>query len=140
MRYGPAFKAAKKMRTPFAYAAIAGCCFALHNAVIILADRAGMPLWLAVLLSFVIVGGTGYLLHSVFTFRRPLAPITFVRYVIAMVANIPLAFVIIWFWHQHIGLPMVLASPLASVCMLALNFLLGRWAIVMPNRWMMTKS
>lgn len=127
------------VRTPFAYVVIAGICIVLHNAVIILADRAGMQLWLAVLLSFCLVAGTGYLLHSVFTFRRPLAPITFARYVIAMVANIPLAFVTIWFWHLQIGLPMVLASPLASVCMLALNFLLGRWAIVMPNRWM-TKS
>ena len=124
------------MRTPFAYVVIAGICIVLHNAVIILADRAGMPLWLAVLMSFCLVAGTGYVLHSVFTFRRPLAPVTFVRYVIAMVANIPLAFVTIWFWHQQVGLPMVFASPLASVCMLALNFLLGRWAIVSPSRWM----
>ncbi|TPJ28680.1 GtrA family protein [Mesorhizobium sp. B2-8-3] len=124
------------VRTPLAYVLIAGICIALHNAVIILADRAGIPLWLAVLLSFCVVAGTGYVLHSVFTFRRPLASTALVRYVVAMLANIPLAFVTIWFWHQQVGLPMVFASPLASVCMLALNFLLGRWAIASPNRWM----
>ncbi|OBQ80358.1 GtrA family protein [Mesorhizobium sp. WSM3873] len=124
------------VRTPFAYMVIAGICIALHNVVIILSDRVGIRLGLAVLLSFCVVASTGYVLHSVFTFRRPLAPITFARYVIAMVANIPLAFVTIWFWHQQAGLPMVFASPLASVCMLALNFLLGRWAIATPNRWM----
>ena len=123
------------VRTPFAYLAIAGICIVLHNAVIILADAAGIALWLAVLLSFCVVAGTGYVLHSVFTFRRPLAAAAFVRYVIAMIANIPLAFFTIWFWHQQVGLPMVFASPLASVCMLGLNFLLGRWAIVTPSRW-----
>ena len=124
------------VRTPIAYLAVAGFCIALHNAVIILADSAGMPLWLAVLLSFGLVAGAGYVLHSLFTFRQPLAPIAFARYVIAMSANIPLAFVTIWFWQQLVGLPMAFAAPVASVCMLALNFLLGRWAIVTPNRWM----
>lgn len=123
------------VRTPLAYVAVAGLCITLHNAVIILVDSVGMPLWFAVLLSFGIVASVGYVLHGLFTFRQPLAPIGLVRYIIAMSANIPFAFVATWFWHEQVDLPMAFAAPIASVCMLALNFLLGRWAIVAPTHW-----
>lgn len=122
------------LRTSFAYIAIAGICLVLHNAVLIGADHAGLALWLAVLLSFCIVAAVGYVLHTVFTFRSPPGLKAFGRYAIAMSANIPLAFVATWFWHDKAGLPMTLAAPLASICMLALNFVLGRWAIAAKTR------
>lgn len=121
-------------RTSFAYIAIAGICLALHNAVLILSDHAGLALWLAVLLSFGIVATVGYVLHTIFTFHSQPGVKAFGRYVIAMSANIPLAFVATWFWHDKAGLPMTLAAPIASICMLALNFVLGRWAIVPKTR------
>ncbi len=117
------------LRLPFAYVANASACVLLHNTLIIAADAVGSPLWLAVLLSFCVVTATGYVLHSLFTFRRPLAAVGFARYAFAMSANIPLAFLTIWFWHEQFGLSMVLAAPLASVCMMAANFALGFWAI-----------
>ena len=115
--------------THLAYLAIAGLCLVLHNAVMILADSVAMPLWLAVLASFATVATVGYLLHARFTFRHAPATATFARYVIAMLANLPLAFVTTWFWHDRVGLPMPVAAPMASVCMLAVNFVLSRWAI-----------
>lgn len=122
------------LKTSFAYVAVAGACILLHNAVIIAADALGSPLWLAVLLSFAIVAAAGYLLHSRFTFRRPLGMIAFARYGLAMSFNIPLAFVTTWLWHEQAGLPMPLAAPLASLCMLAANFALGSWALS-PSQW-----
>ena len=120
-------------RTPFAYVAVAGVCVVLHNAVLIIGDFLGVPLWLGVMISFGIVASVGYVLHGLFTFRQPLAVRRLAKYAVAMSANIPLAFVTTWFWNRVVGLPMALAAPLASVCMLAVNFVLGRWAITAPS-------
>ena len=116
-------------RTTMVYGAVAGLCLLLHNATIILADRAGAPLLAAVLLSFVLVALTGYALHSRLTFRRPMRLRALLRYGLAMSANVPLAFVTTWVWHTPVGLPMIWAAPLASGCMVAVNFALSRWAI-----------
>ena len=121
------------MRTPAAYIAVAGLCIIVHNLVLIVGDSLGLPLWQTVLLSFVLVATLGYMLHGLFTFRQPLAMRRLVRYAAAMSANIPLAFVTTWFWHDAVGLAMALAAPIASGCMLALNFVLGRWAIAAPK-------
>lgn len=117
------------IRTSSTYIAVAAFCFILHNIAMIVADKAGAPLWLAVLLSFGLVAVSGYILHSIFTFRRSLALSGLAKYAAAMSANIPLAFIFTGFFYEWIGLPMALAAPLASICMLAINFLLSRWAI-----------
>ena len=122
------------VRKSFTYLAVTGLCLALHNGVLIGADTAHSPLWLAILLSYSVVVVTGYVLHSLFTFRQPIGLMPFARYAFAMSANIPLAFVTTWFWHEGIGLPMVLAAPTASVCMLAINFVLARWAVTNPAK------
>jgi putative flippase GtrA len=121
-------------RLPLAYVAVAGSCLVLHNVILITADFAGLPLGVAVLLSFTAVAGSGYVLHASFTFRQPLAMAGLLRYGAAMSANIPLAFVATWLWHVQINLPMPQAAPIASGCMLVFNFILGRWAITAPTR------
>lgn len=118
---------------PIAYVVVAGLCLLLHNIILIAANGMGVPLWLAVLMSFTAVASVGYVLHAIFTFRQPLSLMRLARYALAMSANIPLAYVTTWFWYAAIGLPMPLAAPIASCCMLALNFVLGRWAIAAPN-------
>ena len=120
-------------RTPLAYVAVAGSCILLHNVVVIAADAAGAPLWLSIALSFVIVATAGYVLHAQLTFRQPLAVAGLARYALGMSANLPLAFATTWFWSEQAGLPMTLAAPFASGCMLAVNYLLARWAIVSPK-------
>lgn len=119
--------------TPFAYSSVAVICVLLHNAVIILADSLGLPLWLAVLISFVVVSATGYLLHAHFTFRQSLALGRYLRYALAMSANVPFAFVSTWFLHEELGIEIAIAAPLASLCMLIFNFVLSRWAVSVPG-------
>lgn len=121
-------------RTPVAYLAVAGLCILLHNVVLIGGDLLGLPLWTGVLISFMLVASVGYVLHGLLTFRQPLALGRFGKYVLAMSANIPLAFVTTWFWKDVAGLPMTIAAPIASACMLAFNFVLGRWAILAPGK------
>lgn len=115
--------------TPSAYIIVAGICLLLHNIVMVVADNRGVPLWLAVLISFGLVASTGYTLHGLFTFRQRLALSAFARYAIAMAANLPLAFATTWIWHDLLGLAMILAAPIATVCMVVFNFFLSRWAI-----------
>ena len=117
-------------RTTLIYGAVAGFCLLLHNVIMIVTDRAGMPLLPAVLLSFLMVGLTGYALHSHLTFRKPMRLRALLRYGLAMSANVPIAFVITWFWHVFAGMRMVWAAPIASACMVMVNFVLSRWAVV----------
>lgn len=117
-------------RTTLVYGAVASVCLLLHNVTMIMADRAGVPLLAAVLLSFSLVALTGYALHSRLTFRKPMRLRALLRYGLAMSANVPMAFVVTWVWHVLLGTRMVWAAPLASGCMVILNFVLSRWAVV----------
>lgn len=123
-----------KIRTSFAYLSVSASCFLGHNLVMIVAERLYAALWLAVLLSFVITVAIGYILHSVFTFKQPLSLRAFGRYTLGMLLNIPLAYATTWFWYHWLEFPMPAAAPLASLCMIALNFLLSRWAISTSGR------
>jgi putative flippase GtrA len=114
------------------YLAVSGTCLLLHNGVLIAGDAAGVPLWATVLISFVLVTSAAYLLHGLLTFRQPLLVSRYLRYALAMSANIPLAYVTTWLWHVAVGLPMPFAAPIASGCRVALNFVLSQWAISRP--------
>ncbi len=101
----------------------------MHNAVMIAGYYLypSITLWLA--LSFITVTPTAYFLHSRYTFSTVPDRKSFAKYILAMTASIPMAFVTIWFWHDQLHLPMAFAAPLASVCTLVMNFVLSRWAI-----------
>lgn len=120
-------------RSALIYGAVSAICLALHNIVVIGGDGIGWPYPASILLSFSLSAATGYLLHSLLTFGEPLQMRRFVRYAAAMSLNIPLALVALWAWHDLAGLAMIWASPLATLCMIVVNFLLSRWAIV-PQR------
>lgn len=112
------------------YALVAGLSLLIHNVIIIAADALEIPLLCGVLLSFSVVVVGGYLLHSRLTFREPVSWQRFNLYALAMMINIPASFATIWVWNIAMGLPMVWASPIATVCMVSFNFLLSRWAII----------
>ncbi len=116
------------------YLAVAATCFVTHNVVLILADSAGYSLPTAMLSSFVIVALLGYVMHSLITFREPLSWPGLQRYVSAMSLTVAAAFAMTWFFKTGLRLPMRAAAPAASVMMLAINFLLSRWAIVAPAK------
>lgn len=118
-----------KIRTSLAYLCVSGGCFLGHNAIMIVAESLRAALWLAILLSFTAIATVGYILHSRFTFKQPLSFLAFGRYTISMLLNIPLSFATTWFWYSWLEFPMPVAAPLASLCMIMLNFLLSRWAI-----------
>lgn len=115
-----------------AFIGVSGLCWAVHNLVMIAADHFGAPLLVSIALSFVIVVVIGYVGHSLLTFRQPMSPHGLLRYGAGMVAGTLIAIPIIWFWKVGLDLPMVVAAPAASVCTIAVNFVLTRWAILRP--------
>lgn len=120
-------------RAAIPYLLVSGICLLLHNVVMITAMHRSFPLVMAVALSFCIVVATGYVLHSLLSFRQPLSLRRFWRYAAAMSLNMPLALVTIWLWKDIAGCPVVVAVPLATVTMLAANSLFSYWAIVAPQ-------
>lgn len=111
------------------YAGVSGLCLVIHNLCMIVADSLGVTLLLAVLSSYLMVVVTGYVLHSLISFRRKMNVTAFLRYALAMSANIPLAMATTWVWTGPVGLPMYWASPIATICMILINYLLSHWAI-----------
>lgn len=116
-------------RSVVAYAMVSGLCWIMSNAVLIAGDWANLPLSLSIGLSYALVAVTGYGLHTLVSFQQPLAWAAFARYALAMSLNIPVAFAAVWLWRDSVGLPMLWAAPLATLCATAINFVLSRWAI-----------
>lgn len=115
------------------YLSVSAVCWVIHNATMIAGDAAGLPLLTSIAASFTVVVIVGYLLHSRYTFTTSNGPESFGRYVLAMLPNFPLSAAVIWLLSKAIGLPMTVAAPLATMVMLAVNYLGSRWAITMPD-------
>lgn len=111
---------------------ISGVCLVSHNFLMIITDWAGFALWASLVVSFVIVGFIGYLGHSLLTFAQPMSIHGLCRYLIGIGTGTAIAIPIIWFWKVGVALPMIVASPLASVCTIGINYVLVRRAIVRP--------
>jgi putative flippase GtrA len=118
-----------RARSWVAYIGVSGLCFVLSNAVLISGDWINCPLVISVTFSYLLTVIVGYVLHSLISFRRPLTTIAFGRYAIGMSFNIPLSYVIVWFWHDFLGLQMLWAAPLATGCATVINFVIVRWAV-----------
>lgn len=119
-------------RHALSYAGVSGLCLVLHNVCMVAADRLGAILPLSVLLSYLIVVIAGYVLHSLISFRQRMNVMAFLRYALAMSVNIPLALATTWLWSGPVALPMHWASPIATLCMIVINYALSRWAIGRP--------
>jgi putative flippase GtrA len=105
-------------------------CALLHNAVMIAGDWAGLHYVVSSLLSFVVVVGVGYWLHSGWTFpgaARGRTP--FARYALTMAANLPLSIAGMFVFVDLARLPVGIAAPVVTVLLAAFNFLGGRWAL-----------
>ena len=112
------------------YSFVSALCLLLHNAILIIGNFFQINLIILIIFSFFVVTTFAYALHSILTFRHHFNTYSYCRYMLSMSINIPLAFATTWFWHEAIGLSMIWSAPLASVCMIFVNFLIGRWAIV----------
>jgi putative flippase GtrA len=111
------------------YLVVAAICMVTHNAIVIGGDALGLYMPLAVTISFCVVVLLGFVLHSRFTFSVKGDARSLLRYTAAMALNLPLNILLLWLLFDLMRWPMVVASPVATVVMLAVNFFASRWAI-----------
>lgn len=105
-------------------------CALLHNAIVIAGDFAGLHYAWSLTVSFAIVVVVGYWLHSGWTFRgAQRGGSSFARYALVAGANYPASLAGMFLLVDVVGLSVLLASPLLTVLLFALNFLGNRWAL-----------
>jgi len=113
---------------PLRYIAVSAVCAGLSNAILIAGAFVGVHFAVSLGLSFVTVVVVGYLAHCRVTFAAPPSRNGFGRYAAAMLANLPLAFVLLAGWDA-LHVPMIFAAPATTVATLAVNYASSRWAI-----------
>jgi putative flippase GtrA len=105
-------------------------CALLHNAIVILGNFIGVHYALSLTVSFAIVVGVGYWLHSGWTFRgSKRGRSSFARYFLVVSANYPASLAGMFLFVDVMALPVPLASPVVTVVLFAMNFLGNRWAL-----------
>lgn len=113
---------------------VSGVCALLHNAIMIGGDRLGLHYAVSSLVSYAVVVVVGFCLHVSFTYQETASTRSFLRYALAMAANYPLSLALMFVQCDLIGLPVVIAAPVATVLLLAWNFGATRWAVVRRQR------
>lgn len=112
------------------YLAVGATCALLNTLILIALDRFGVHYAVSSLISFVVVVAVGYSLHSWFTFRVRQGLSTFLLYALALAANYPLQVVLLYLMVDLAWLPIVIASPAATLILAGWNFFATRWALV----------
>jgi putative flippase GtrA len=111
------------------YLVVAAICMIAHNLIVIGGDSAGLQMPVAVFISFCVVVLLGFALHSRYTFSVKGDGRSLLRYTAAMALNLPFNILLLWLLFDLMRWPMVVASPVATLIMLAVNFFASRWAI-----------
>lgn len=115
------------------YTMVGAICALVYNAVMILGDLAGGHYVPMTVLSFGTVTPLGYLLHSRFTFRERLSLRGFLRFASGVAAGFPLSLLSMAILCAGLGLPVVIAAPIATITLLLWNYASAHWAIL--DRW-----
>lgn len=107
------------------YTAVSIICAILHLLILNVGAIAGVHYIESVLASFVVCVVAGFYLHACWTFRQGCDVRSFVSYSAAMALNVPGTIVLLWLLVDLAHLPMVLAAPLSTVLLAAMNFLIS---------------
>ena len=114
---------------PRRYILVGLFCAGLHNVVMIAADMARIHYTAALVISLAVTGLVGYVLHSVYTFERGIAGARLMRFIsgllVGFVINLALMFVLC----DLVGLPVPIATPIATIALFVFNYAAARWAI-----------
>lgn len=105
-------------------------CALLHNVLVIGLAGQGVPYPLALVVSFLITVPIGYLFHTMITFGEPRSWDRLIRFTTGSLAGFGWSALLMIGMHNGLGLPIVVATPLATVLLFLWNFASARWAIV----------
>lgn len=112
------------------YATVGAVCALIHNLVMIGSDFAGLHYLPATLLSFAIVTPLGYALHCRYTFRRDHSTERLLRFLAGVAVGYPISLALMVLFCSGLGLPVLVAAPLATIALFLFNYAAAHWAIV----------
>jgi putative flippase GtrA len=115
---------------PSRFLAVGLLCAVTHNAIMLGADRWHIHYAVSSAVSYAVVVLLGFALHVRFTFQQQPSLEAFWRYALSMAANYPFTLALLFILCDGAGLSVTIAAPVATVLMMAWNFLASRWAIV----------
>ena len=119
---------ASYQRQSVRYLISAAVCVLVNNILLIGGDWLGAPYAPLLAAAAWLSGTIGYGLHARFTFRQPLTWGGYARFLGGIAIAFPLALALLAALISLVGLPMWIAAPVATVVMLAYNYLNARFA------------
>lgn len=114
---------------PARYLAVGAICAVANNIILIASDAAGLHYWTAVLLTFILMVPPSYVAHALWVFGVRASWAAFGRYVAGTMSSLVVAALAIGLLRGAMALPMIAAAPIATLAMLAYNYLMTRWAV-----------
>jgi putative flippase GtrA len=116
------------------YTAVGAVCAGLNNGAIIGAAALGIDYVTSSVASFFVVTPIAYLLHSTVSFRQPRSISGLLRYSGGVVTALPMFLACMFVLSTMLGLPVAIASPVATVLLVLWNYILARWSVLGVNR------
>lgn len=116
-------------RASLRYLVIGAGCALLNNAILIGADSAGIHYAAATAITFFTTVPLAYAAHAMWTFEVRISWQGLARFVAGSLSGLVVATMTIAALCGALGLPMILAAPLATVAMVVYNFAMARWAV-----------
>lgn len=105
-------------------------CAILHNAIVICATQAAIAYPVALILSFCVTTPVGYLIHSAFTFDKARSWIRLQRFLLTAIMGFLGSTVLMVLLCTALRVPVIVATPIATVIVFVWNFTSARWAIL----------
>lgn len=105
-------------------------CALLHNMIMIGVTQCGIGYPIALIISFCVTTPSGYLIHSAFTFGETRSWHRLRRYLIANIAGFCGSAALMVLFCTGLGVPVAIATPIATVILFLWNFTSARWAIL----------
>ena len=118
------------MRQSTRYLAGGVACALLHNVIMIATSAYGMPYPPALVLSFSVTTPIGYAIHSAYTFEADYSARRLQRFMAGAVSGFFVSATLMALFCSGLGLPVAVATPIATVLLFVWNFALARWAIL----------
>ena len=116
------------------YLSVGVVCALLHNLIVISANHLGLYYLFALLLSFIVVTPTGYVLHTLHTFDEPVSWSRFARFTSGIIGGTLISWVIMFVLCTLLKVAVFIATPLATIVLFLWNYSSARWAVVAAQR------
>ena len=111
------------------YGAIGAVCALISNFMVIAGSLAGAEYWNTAVVAFVLVTPLGYVLQSRFTFGMELSARRFIHFAGSVAVGAALFLALIGLFHSAFGMPVWIASPLATMLIFCWNYAASYWVI-----------